>query len=311
MVQEQSRMGETMCDTLGIILAAGKSSRLYPASLVATKQLLPVYDKPLIYYPLSTLMLAGIRDIIIVVAPDELETFEHLFEDAKKEMGINLTFLVQPEPKGIADCFNIVGKHLGDKIFNYDNHALILGDNIFYGAGLSGMLKDILMTKLSAAARIFLYQVKNPQEFGVAEVQGNLVTSIEEKPKKPKSNHAVTGLYLYPPSVYLYTPLLVPSERGELEITDLNAYYLTRGEMEYTKLARGMVWFDTGNAQAMLEAANFIHNVQAHQNFLVGSPHEIAISKGWVDIKDIAPFVQKCSKTEYGKYLLEVIKRLL
>lgn len=304
-------MGETMCDTLGIILAAGKSSRLYPASLVATKQLLPVYDKPLIYYPLSTLMLAGIRDIIIVVAPDELETFEHLFKDAQKEMGINLTFLVQPEPKGIADCFKIVGNHLGDKVFQYDNHALILGDNIFYGAGLSGMLQDVMHTKVNASARIFLYQVKNPEEFGVAEVSGSVVKSIEEKPKKPKSNYAVTGMYIYPPSVYMYTSLLTPSARGELEISDLNAYYLKREELEYTKLARGMVWFDTGNAQAMLEAANFIHNVQSHQNFLVGSPHEIAISKGWVDIKDIAPFVDRCSKTEYGKYLLEVIKRSL
>ena len=254
-------------------------------------------------------MLAGIRDIIIVVAPDELETFEHLFKDAKKEMGINLTFLIQPEPKGIADCFNIVGEYLGPKIYDYDNHALILGDNIFYGAGLSGMLKEVLLRKLTASARIFLYQVKNPQEFGVADVQGNLVTSIEEKPKNPKSNYAVTGLYLYPPSVYLYTPQITPSARGELEITDLNAYYLKRKEMEYTKLARGMVWFDTGNAQAMLEAANFIHNVQSHQSFLVGSPHEIAISNRWVNEKDIMPFIEQCSKTEYGKYLLEVVKR--
>jgi glucose-1-phosphate thymidylyltransferase len=295
--------------TLGIILSAGKSSRLYPASLVATKQLLPVYDKPLIYYPLTTLMLAGIREFVIVVSPDELETFEKLFQNSKQEMGIDITFLVQTEPRGIADCFNIVGNHLGTRVFDYDNHALILGDNIFYGAGMSGMLKDVLEKKMPTAARIFLYQVKNPQEFGVAEIEGNLVKSIEEKPTKPKSNCAVTGLYIYPSSVYMYTPMLSPSARGELEISDLNAYYLKRNELEYTKLARGMVWFDTGNAQAMLEAANFIHNIQQHQSYLVGSPHEIAISRGWVDVNDVMPFIAKCAKTEYGKYLLEVTKR--
>lgn len=298
-----------MQNSLGIILAAGKSSRLYPASLVATKQLLPVYDKPLIYYPLTTLMLAGIRDIVIVVAPDELETFQHLFADAKKEMGLNIELVVQEVPRGIADAFNVVGNHLGQRVFEYDNHILILGDNIFYGAGLTGMLKEKLLRKLTADACVFLYEVKNPQEFGVAEVKLGEVLSLEEKPKNPKSNNAVTGLYIYPPSVYLYATMISPSARGELEISDLNAYYLQRKELEYRKLARGMVWFDTGNAQSMLEAANFIHNVQSHQNYLVGSPHEIAIRNDWVNIKDIMPFIEKCSKTEYGKYLLQVIER--
>lgn len=298
-----------MQNSLGIILAAGKSSRLYPASLVATKQLLPVYDKPLIYYPLTTLMLAGIRDIIIVVSPDELETFQHLFADAKREMGLSIEFVIQDVPRGIADAFNVVGKYLGERMFEYDNHVLILGDNIFYGAGLTGMLQAKVAQNHSTTACVFLYEVKNPQEYGVAVIEGDKVMSIEEKPKRPKSNNAVTGLYIYPPSVYLYAAQISPSARGELEISDLNAYYLQRKELEYRKLARGMVWFDTGNAQAMLEAANFIHNIQSHQNYLVGSPHEIAISNGWVELKDIAPFVEKCRKTEYGKYLLQVIKR--
>ena len=298
-----------MQNSLGIILAAGKSSRLYPASLVATKQLLPVYDKPLIYYPLTTLMLAGIRDIVIVVSPDELETFQHLFANAQQEMGLNIQFAVQEIPRGIADAFIVVGEEIGIEMFNYDNHVLILGDNIFYGAGLTGMLKEKLQRNLTPDACVFLYDVKNPQEYGVAEVSGSMVKSLEEKPTNPKSNHAVTGLYIYPPSVYLYATMITPSSRGELEITDLNAYYLNRNELEYRKLARGMVWFDTGNAESMLEAANFIHNVQAHQNYLVGSPHEIAINNGWVTKKDILPFVEKCSKTSYGKYLQKILDK--
>lgn len=293
--------------TLGIILAAGKSTRLYPASLVATKQLLPVYDKPLIYYPLTTLMLAGVKDFIIVTSPDELPTFEKLFENCVDEMGINLQFAVQPEPKGIADAFNVVYNKIGSDIFLYDNHALILGDNVFYGAGLSGTLQHILETKPTASAHIFVYQVKNPREFGVAEIVGSKVLSIEEKPVNPKSHLAVTGLYFYPPSVYLYTKQLNPSKRGELEISDLNAYYLARKELDATTLQRGMVWFDTGNAEAMLETSNFIHHIQKYQNFLIGSPHEIGIRNGWTTKEKIQSFVDKCSKTQYGKYLQNII----
>jgi len=262
--------------TLGIILAAGKSTRLYPSTLVTTKQLLPIYDKPLIYYPLSTLMVAGIRDFIIIVSSNELNTFAKLFENSKNELGITVTLLVQEMPVGIADAFNIVGEYLQDKIYEYDNHALILGDNIFYGAGLRGQLNEIN----PKVANVFLYSVQNPQEFGVAEVKDNKVISIEEK----------------------------PNARGELEISDLNSFYLKHGQLDAVKLLRGMVWFDTGNADAMLEASNFIQNIQKHQNYLVGSPHEIAINNKWVSRDTIKPFIDKCSKTQYGKYLQQLIE---
>lgn len=287
--------------TLGIILAAGKSTRLYPSTLVTTKQLLPIFDKPLIYYPLTTLMLAGIRDVIIITSPSEHSTFKRLFDDSENELGMNITLLVQEKPIGIADAFNVVGNYLGQRMFDYDNHALILGDNIFYGAGLRGMLEAV--AKENHKANIFLYPVQNPEDFGVAELKGNTVLSIEEKPTNPKSNLAVTGLYFYPTSVYLYTTMLTPSKRGELEITDLNKYYLTRGELEAVTLSRGTVWFDTGNPDAMLEASNFIQNIQKHQNYLVGSPHEISISNKWVTKDSISPFIEKCSKTKYGQYL--------
>jgi glucose-1-phosphate thymidylyltransferase len=290
--------------TLGIILAAGKSTRLYPSTLVTTKQLLPIYDKPLIYYPLSTLMFAGIRDFIIITSPGEHSTFKKLFDNCKDEMGIEVTLLVQEKPVGIADAFNIVGKYLDTRIFEYDNHALILGDNIFYGAGLRGLLETV--SQETYKANIFLYPVQNPEDFGVAELKGKTVLSIEEKPIKPKSNLAVTGLYFYPTSVYLYTTMLEPSKRGELEITDLNSYYLARNELEAVTLARGTVWFDTGNPDSMLEASNFIQNIQKHQNYLVGSPHEIALTYGWVSKESILPFVQKCGKTKYGKYLADI-----
>jgi glucose-1-phosphate thymidylyltransferase len=295
--------------TLGIILAGGKSTRLYPSTLVATKQLLPVYDKPLIYYPLSTLMLAGVRDFIIISSPGELDSFNKLFANAKEELGISVRCLVQPVPLGIADAFNIVHNTIQNEIFEYDAHALILGDNIFYGSGLRGLLDEVNKEGIRKKAEVFLYPVRDPELFGVAEVMNNKVISIEEKPTKPKSNLAVTGLYFYPTSVYLYTTMLSPSKRGELEITDLNKYYLDRGEMEAVQLSRGMVWFDTGNAEAMLEAANFIHNVQKHQNYLVGSPHEIAITKKWVTREGVTPFIELCSKTEYGKYLKTVLDR--
>lgn len=308
MVRQQLGVDENM-RTLGIILAGGKSTRLYPSTLVSTKQLLPVYDKPLIYYPLTTLMLAGIRDFIIISSPTEVDSFDKLFANAQEELGINIRCLVQPSPLGIADAFNVVYDAIKDEIYHYDAHSLILGDNIFYGAGLRGLLDEVNRPGIRKKAEVFLYPVRDPELFGVAEVKGNTVLSLEEKPNTPKSNLAVTGLYFYPTSVYLYTKQITPSIRGELEITDLNKYYLERGEMEAVKLSRGMVWFDTGNAEAMLEAANFIHNIQKHQNYLVGSPHEVAITKEWVTKEGITPFIEMCSKTEYGKYLQTVLNR--
>ncbi len=292
---------------LGIILAAGRSTRLYPATLATTKQLLPVYDKPLIYYPLTTLMLAGIRDFVIIVSPDEKHSFEKLFSNADTELGINVRIFVQDSPAGIADAFNVVAKHIPpEELFQYDQNVLILGDNVYYGAGLRGTLESALSDGKNA--HVFLYPTQTPEAFGVAEVKDGKVISIEEKPTKPKSNLAVTGLYIYPPSVYVYMPLLSPSKRGELEITDLNNGYLHHGELRATTLLRGTVWFDTGNAESLLEASNFIHNIQKHQNYLVGSPHEIAIVNKWVTPEGIAPFIDKCSKTEYGKYLKQLMR---
>lgn len=291
---------------LGIILAAGRSTRLYPATLTTTKQLLPVYDKPLIYYPLTTLMLAGIRDFIIIVSPNEKENFQRLFHNCEKELGIRIKFLTQEQPNGIAEAFLIISKNIDmTELLDYDSHVLILGDNVFYGSGLRGMMTETLTD--SRNAHVFLYPSKTPEQFGVAEVRGGKILSLEEKPKKPKSNLIVTGLYAYPPSVYMYVSLLSPSPRGELEITDLNKHYLYHKELNATELRRGMVWFDTGNAESLLEASNFIHNIQKHQNYLVGSPHEIAISNGWVDTKDIEQFIKMCSKTQYGQYLQHLI----
>lgn len=287
---------------LGIILAGGKSSRLVPATLVTTKQLLPVYDKPLIYYPLSTLMLMGIRDICVISTPEEHDTFCKLFWYAEKELGIKVTVLVQEFPVGLPDAFRIVWKHLGNSIFDYNSHALILGDNIFYGAGFTGLLNDVQ----HGVANIFVHSVSEPHRFGVAEMNGNKVVALEEKPIHPKSDLAVTGLYIYPPDVYIATEALKPSSRKELEITDLNKYYLKDNRLHALRLSRGMIWFDTGTPESMLEASNFIHTIQKHQNVLVGSPHEIAIKNKWVTREGIESFLKVCEKTEYGRYLLQL-----
>lgn len=285
---------------LGIILAAGKSTRLYPATLVTTKQLLPVYDKPLVYYPLTTLMLAGIKDYVIISSPTEIVKYQELFSDAETELGIHITYAIQESPVGIADAFRITRNVLGDKVFDYDSHSLILGDNIFYGAGFSGQLKhtDTSMTT------IFVHQLPNVKDFGVAELDdNNKVISLEEKPAEPKSNLAVTGLYFYPKDVYTKVDQLVPSKRGELEITDLNRMYLEEGRLTAVRLLRGIVWFDTGTSDSLLEAANFIQTLQKHQGVLVGSPHEVAINKRWTTKNKMSLFITKCSKTFYGQYL--------
>lgn len=284
---------------LGIILAGGTSSRLYPSTLAVTKQLLPIYDKPLIYYPLSTLMLAGIRDVVIIVVPHELQNFQKLFVNSKQELGISIRFATQSLPRGIADAFHVVRELLGDKVYEYDQHTLILGDNIFYGAGLTGLLHEPNSTR----ATIFGCHVKHPEQFGVVELQGNVVKWIHEKPREFKGNYAVTGLYFYPKDVYLYMEHITPSVRRELEITDLNNLYLSQGRLDVVRLPRGMAWFDTGNADAMLEASNFIHTIQSQQNILVGSPHEVALRHGWVTYNELRSFIEKCSKTQYGTYL--------
>jgi glucose-1-phosphate thymidylyltransferase len=250
-------------------------------------------------------MLAGIRDFIIITTPNEQWTIRSLFVNAKKELGIELTVLVQLAPTGIPDAFNIVKEYLGEAVYDYDNHALILGDNIFYSGGLTGVLRSVVPNQ----ANIFLYPVKNPSDFGIAKTDSSSrVISLEEKPTNPKSNLAVTGLYFYPPSVYLYARQLVPSKRGELEITDLNNLYLKNKELLAVTLPRGTVWFDTGNPDAMLEAANFVQTIQKHQSYLIGSPHEIAINSKWVTNEDVQPFIDVCKKTHYGQYLRQMLQ---
>lgn len=290
-----------MSKTLGVILAAGKSSRLYPATLAATKQLLPVYDKPLIYYPLSTLMLAGIDEFVIISNPKEKQVFQELFKDAKKYLGINIEFAVQETPKGIADAFNVVYDHLFGHVSAYDRIALILGDNIFYGASLTSMLK---WANAAESAVTFALQVNDPERFGVVEIDkyGNAL-SIEEKPKDPKSNLAVTGLYFYPKDVFAKVRGLSPSARGELEITDLNKLYLEEKRLTVQKMLRGMVWFDTGTADSLMEAAQFIQTLQNIQGIMIGSPHEVAYNNSWIDEENLRYTAELCGKTEYGKYL--------
>lgn len=290
-----------MSKTLGVILAAGKSSRLYPATLAATKQLLPIYDKPLIYYPLSTLMLAGIDEFVIISNPKEKQVFQELFKDAKKYLGVNIEFAVQETPKGIADAFNVVYDHLFDHVSVYDRIALILGDNIFYGASLTSMLK---WANAADSAVTFALQVNDPERFGVVEIDkyGNAL-SIEEKPKDPKSNLAVTGLYFYPKDVFAKVRGLSPSAREELEITDLNKLYLEEKRLTVQKMLRGMVWFDTGTADSLMEAAQFIQTLQNIQGIMIGSPHEVAYNNSWIDEENLRYTAELCGKTEYGKYL--------
>ena len=286
--------------TLGIILAGGRSSRLFPATLVTTKQVLPIYDKPLIYYPLSTLMLAGIREFVIISTPDESQVFKNLFKDSEQTMGIKVYHGVQNSPRGIADAFNVAHATLFGKIHNYDRFALILGDNIFYGASMSGLLKDANSEK---TASIFATQVKDPERFGVIEIDGKFPVSLEEKPDKPKSDLAVTGLYFYPDDVFDRVYRQRASARGELEITDLNNSYLDTEQLSVHKLARGMIWFDTGTPDSMMEAASLVQTLQNHQKILIGSPHEVAFNNGWITPSQLGITADLCNKTTYGSYL--------
>lgn len=294
---------------LGIILAGGKSTRLFPNTLATTKQLLPVYDKPMIYYPLATLMLVYIRDIILICTPRDVPRFKELFSDAKNELGINITVLPQPEPLGIADAFRIVEREMGvDYVNQFDRHTLILGDNIFYSAGFSEQLIHTVST--SKDAHIFVHNVSNPEQFGIAKLSpSGKVVHIEEKPKKPKSTLAITGLYSYPVDVYKKVHKIKPSPRGEMEITDINKLYLDESRLIATKFKRGVVWFDAGTVESLLETSNFIKSVQVHQDVLIGSPHEIAIDKGWVNKDSLKEFLNKCYNTGYGRYLQKLLDK--
>lgn len=285
---------------LGIILAAGRSSRLYPATLAATKQVLPVYDKPLIYYPLSTLMLAGIREFVIISNPDEKQIFQNLFKDCEETLGIKIYYGVQESPKGIADAFNVVFAALYGRVHDYDRFALILGDNIFYGASMSGLLKDALT---SDDAVVFATKVPDPERFGVVELKGKTAVSLEEKPTNPKSDLAVTGLYFYNDDIFDLVYRLKPSPRGELEITDINIQYLEKKKLSVAKLPRGAIWFDTGTPDSMLDASNMIKTLQKNQSVLIGSPHEVGYNNNWIGKDGLDRVGELCGKTAYGEYL--------
>lgn len=305
-------MGVAMSKTLGIILAGGKSTRLFPATLVSTKQILPIYDKPLVYYPLTTLMLSGIRDYVLITTPKEKAVFQELFHDAEEHLGIRIRFLEQPVAIGIADCFNIINEAFqGDH--DYDSFALILGDNIFHGAALRAMMEESCQRCANNnEAIIFPTLVTDPKRFGIVEfAKDGTVKSLEEKPEEPKSNYAITGLYLFPKDVLERIRHLKPSERGELEITDLVRTYLDTGNLVAQKMLRGMLWFDTGTPDSMHEAATMIQLIQRHQGLMVGCPHEVAFQKGWVDSLDLREVAYLCEKSSYGQYLLKLVENSL
>jgi len=280
----------------GIILAGGSGTRLHPMTLVMSKQLLPIYDKPMIYYPLTTLMLAGIREILIISTPHDLPAFEALLGDGSN-WGLSLSYLVQPKPEGLAQAYT-----LGADFVDEQPSALILGDNIFHGSGLAKLLQNTINN--SGGAKVFAYQVRDPKRYGVAEFdqQGN-VLSLEEKPKHPKSNWAVTGLYFYDHRACEYAANLKPSARGELEITDLNRKYLEDGALKVEKMGRGFAWLDTGTPDTLCEAGEFIHTLQHRQGSRIGSPEETAFRMGYIDADQLLACANKVGNSDYGTYL--------
>lgn len=284
----------------GIILAGGSGTRLYPLTRATSKQLMPVYDKPMIYYPLSTLMLAGIKDILIISTPHDLPRFKELLQDGS-ELGINLSYAAQPSPDGLAQAFII-----GEKFIGKDSVALILGDNIYYGPGLSKMLQKAASKEKGAT--VFGYQVKDPERFGVVEFNEEMnAVSIEEKPEQPRSNYAVTGLYFYDNDVVEISKSIKPSPRGELEITDVNKAYLERGDLSVELMGRGFAWLDTGTHESLLEASQYIETVQRMQNVQVANLEEIAYRMGYISREDVLKLAQPLKKNEYGQYLLRLI----
>lgn len=286
----------------GIILAGGSGTRLYPLTKVASKQLLPVYDKPMIFYPLSTLMLAGIREILIISTPEDTPRFESLLGNGNG-LGLELSYAVQPSPDGLAQAFIIGKDFIGD-----DACAMVLGDNIFYGNGFSSILRTAKANAEGGKATVFGYFVKDPERFGVVEFDENeKVISIEEKPKEPKSNYAVTGLYFYPAGVSSVAEKVRPSARGELEITSLNQMYLEMDILTVKLLGRGFAWLDTGTMDSLLDASDFVRMVELRQGIMISAPEEIAYKNGWIDEQTLLKSAEKYGKSPYGSYLRTVI----
>jgi glucose-1-phosphate thymidylyltransferase len=280
----------------GIILAGGTGTRLHPLTKGLSKQLMPIYDKPMIYYPLSTLMLAGIREILIITTPHEQALFQGLLGDGQS-WGLRFNYAVQPSPDGLAQAFLI-----GEEFIDGDSCALVLGDNIFYGHGLQGLLME--SAEQTEGATIFGYYVSDPTAYGVAEFDENgVVIGLEEKPKNPKSHYAVAGLYFYDQNVVDHAKALRPSARGELEITDLNGRYLAEGKLRLQKFGRGVAWLDTGTPTALMQAANFVQTIQERQGLRASCPEEISFRKGWIDAEQLARLAEPLKKTEYGQYL--------
>lgn len=285
----------------GIILAGGSGTRLYPLTMVTSKQLLPVYDKPMIYYPLSTLMLAGIKDILIISTPIDLPNFERLLGDGS-QFGINLSYKVQPSPDGLAQAFII-----GEKFIGSDSCAMILGDNIFYGGGFTSVLKTASENAFEGNATIFGYYVDDPERFGIMEFDKDWnILSVEEKPTTPKSNYCITGLYFYPAGVSEFAKKVRPSARGELEITELNDMYLKSSRLKGQILGRGFAWLDTGTMDSLVEATTFVQMVEKRQGVKISAPEEIAFRKGWISKEELILSAEKYGKSPYGKHLHQV-----
>lgn len=285
----------------GLILAGGSGTRLHPATLAISKQLLPVFDKPMIYYPLSTLMLAGIRDILIISTPQDTPRFQQLLGDGS-QWGLNLQYAIQPSPDGLAQAFLI-----GDTFIGNHPSALVLGDNIFYGHDFHHPLANAMAR--TEGASVFAYHVRDPERYGVAEFDAHgKVLSLEEKPKQPKSNYAVTGLYFYDNQVVGLTKTLKPSPRGELEITDLNRLYLEQGRLSVEIMGRGYAWLDTGTHESLLDASQFIATLENRQGLRVACPEEIAYRKGWISAEQLQALAQPLTKNGYGQYLLRILK---
>ena len=285
----------------GIILAGGSGTRLYPLTLVTSKQLLPIYDKPMIYYPLSTLMLAGIRDLLIISTPEDTPRFEHLLGDGS-QLGIKLSYRVQPSPDGLTQAFLIGESFIGD-----EECAMILGDNIFYGGGLSQKLLKAVKNSEKGLATVFGYYVKDPERFGIMEVdECGHILSVEEKPSRPKSNYCITGLYFYPKGVSQKAKQVTPSARGELEITSLNDLYLKENRLNGVILGRGFAWLDTGTMDSLVEAAEFVQIIEKRQGVKISAPEEIAFRNGWIDKPKLLESAEKYGKSPYGQHLKNV-----